>query len=381
MQQDLLNAIEIFYDSAEESEPDKKFDYNQAMTAYSKATGDTGAVISIINISGMSQIQAGSCNIPHDALAVWQEPFECPVRDKIFRFAPLAPEHVPLLRRTFVPDSEFFGSAIHERAYKPWGHHCDGGSRITVHNNEFVMLGFVRHREQREVDAEILTSMALLNRHLQRAINLHSRISKLEQTLLLSSKALDLIEFGLVLYGQDSKPVYVNSSARIMFGDRQGIELTKSGLSIGNNQTAEQYTNLLENLFRPQLPIEERQGGVVSVPRKSGNGAYVITLVPINPDINTNGISGAAFIFDPEKKKTTAASLFKQTYHLTNVEAELAQNLVLGESLETIAENRNVTYNTMKSHLHSVFSKTETNRQAELVSLLLRSVAGLNLEP
>lgn len=50
-----------------------------------------------------------------------------------------------------------------------------------------------------------------------------------------------------------------------------------------------------------------------------------------------------------------------------------------GESLDEVARKRDVSYDTMKTHLHSIFSKTNTNRQVDLVSLLVRSIAGFKL--
>ncbi len=71
--------------------------------------------------------------------------------------------------------------------------------------------------------------------------------------------------------------------------------------------------------------------------------------------------------------------MFVSSYGLTQSEAEIAHALVLGGTLDEVAVTRGISRNTAKSHLHSIFAKTSTNRQSELVSLLLRSVAGINL--
>ena len=55
-------------------------------------------------------------------------------------------------------------------------------------------------------------------------------------------------------------------------------------------------------------------------------------------------------------------------------------SLALGGTLEEAAVRRSVSRNTVKTQLHSIFAKTDTNRQSELVALLLRSVAGINLQ-
>jgi DNA-binding CsgD family transcriptional regulator len=66
-----------------------------------------------------------------------------------------------------------------------------------------------------------------------------------------------------------------------------------------------------------------------------------------------------------------AASL-QEIFGLTKAEARLAVRLVCGETIEDIAEEHNITVSTARVQLKSVFAKTGTSRQAELVALLTR---------
>jgi DNA-binding CsgD family transcriptional regulator/PAS domain-containing protein len=65
----------------------------------------------------------------------------------------------------------------------------------------------------------------------------------------------------------------------------------------------------------------------------------------------------------------------RQLYRLTPAEARLAAALASGATLEQIAAAHRVTQATLRSQLRSVFSKTGTSRQAELVRLALRGAA------
>ena len=59
--------------------------------------------------------------------------------------------------------------------------------------------------------------------------------------------------------------------------------------------------------------------------------------------------------------------LLCSVYDLTAAEAELAALLCEGETLAAAADFRGVKLNTARTQLKQVFSKTRTNRQAELV--------------
>ena len=59
---------------------------------------------------------------------------------------------------------------------------------------------------------------------------------------------------------------------------------------------------------------------------------------------------------------------------LTPAERRLVSRLVLGKSLRTVSSELNITYETARSTLKSVFQKTGTHRQAELIVKLLSMV-------
>jgi DNA-binding CsgD family transcriptional regulator/PAS domain-containing protein len=73
----------------------------------------------------------------------------------------------------------------------------------------------------------------------------------------------------------------------------------------------------------------------------------------------------------PGNAPTVRTGLQNQ-WGFTTAEAQLAQWMMQGLSLAQAAERGGVTINTMRTHLRSLFDKTQTRRQAELVRLLLR---------
>ena len=62
----------------------------------------------------------------------------------------------------------------------------------------------------------------------------------------------------------------------------------------------------------------------------------------------------------------------KTHYRLTPTEIGLAEALFHGETLRDFAEARGRSFNTVRNQLKSVFAKTGTNRQSDLVALIAR---------
>jgi len=81
------------------------------------------------------------------------------------------------------------------------------------------------------------------------------------------------------------------------------------------------------------------------------------------------------FLTDPEVQPNISAPILGELFGLTDSEARLARALAEGSRLDEAAETIGVTVSSARTYLKQVFSKTETNRQAELVQLILTSPA------
>jgi DNA-binding CsgD family transcriptional regulator len=79
----------------------------------------------------------------------------------------------------------------------------------------------------------------------------------------------------------------------------------------------------------------------------------------------------AVFVADPEDAPALDVQLLRDWYGLTPAEARLAALLASGLSLREIVERLGIAANTARTHLKSIFGKTETRRQGELIRLLL----------
>ena len=77
------------------------------------------------------------------------------------------------------------------------------------------------------------------------------------------------------------------------------------------------------------------------------------------------------FITDPDKPQEAPAELLQRLFGLTPAEAKLLERLVEGESLKNSAILLDISHNTARSQLRSIFEKTGTNRQAALIRLVM----------
>jgi DNA-binding CsgD family transcriptional regulator len=80
-------------------------------------------------------------------------------------------------------------------------------------------------------------------------------------------------------------------------------------------------------------------------------------------------------LFDEIRAEPPGTAAWRTRYGLTPAEVRVAESLAAGLSVRAIADRHGVTYETARTQLKAVLSKTGANRQSELVSLLMREQA------
>jgi len=188
--------------------------------------------------------------------------------------------------------------------------------------------------------------------------------------------ALDQFSFGVVIVDQDCQIVLCNSVGRKFL---HGSGLLKNI----NGKLASAVRN------EPLMSVLDQCLG------KAGNPAEPAAYSTHDPETETTiqivGIpqyasgSGAertasVIICDSSLRTAVPSHLYKSLFGLTEKESRLAHALAGGLTINDYCEKVCVTPNTARTHLKSIYRKTSTNRQAELISLLSRLYINLPVD-
>jgi DNA-binding NarL/FixJ family response regulator len=87
-----------------------------------------------------------------------------------------------------------------------------------------------------------------------------------------------------------------------------------------------------------------------------------IDLVPPNRSV--------VLLLDRDTRPLPNPALLQHMFGLTNAETQLLISIACGYTLLEIARSRKLCRTTIRSHLASLFAKTETSRQSELIALI-----------
>ena len=173
--------------------------------------------------------------------------------------------------------------------------------------------------------------------------------------------------------------VLLDERGRVMraTGTALAIAAGNDGLTISNEQlrcaVVAEDAALRQAITRALAPASA--SGAVRVTRGSGRQPYILVIYPLPRRRRMLApLEGAAIvkIVDPGQRDRDLRALLIQAFALTPREAEVANLLHDGHSIESLASAARMAMPTARLHLRRIFEKTGTTRQSELVALMAR---------
>jgi DNA-binding CsgD family transcriptional regulator len=282
-----------------------------------------------------------------------------------------------VVSRGELSESEFY----RDFARKVGSYHLVGATfRISAQST--CTIGVHRAEGRAPYGEDDRRNLRRLVRHLQRSLAFSAARA---QTSLQDAAARE------VLHHTNLGAFVLDSNCRILFASEQAERLlargdafvVKSGrLTAVSPEATSRFRALVTGAIETNAssPGASSQNG-----GDGGSGAMLIDrperlpiTVLVSPfrwpraSLPVLGHCALVLLTDPETASLDTA-LLCELYRFTPAEAVIAVAIAEGWPPEDIAMRLRITPNTLRSHLKSLFQKTDTHRQAELAALLLRA--------
>lgn len=217
---------------------------------------------------------------------------------------------------------------------------------------------------------------------LQRVVRLYLVIGESERQRRIAEYVLETSGVGVILVDSAGSVVTVNAAAEAIMAQTHVLHI-HGGQLHAQRQTDQQL------LLRHIREKSEQQSANDAVPGcyaafallRDDHPLPVTVMVrpgpPFGPVSAPLRRTATVILRDPARRLGLASPDLEQLFGLSPAEARLAQLLADGLSTEEAALQLGVSRNTVRSQLQAVFAKTGTNRQGDLVRLLLSSAATL----
>lgn len=238
---------------------------------------------------------------------------------------------------------------------------------VATNKNDMAWLHIGRTSQQGPFEASQSTLLESLHTHLKRSLALWQRIHQAEDQKVALEAAIDKLAIGTVMLDGEQRVISTNDAADRIFNSNNCLGLRHQKLKA---QDADINVQLQDLLSREAQPGDT---DALAIPRAEGLplGLLVRRFTPQR----AGAAASMVYLSDPSDQHTAPQQLVSRLFGLSPSEAKLATLLAEGKTLAEAAADMHISEGSARSYSKRIFAKTGISRQAELVRLVLKSVA------
>ncbi|MEJ2801474.1 hypothetical protein WAE61_06310 [Comamonadaceae bacterium PP-2] len=218
---------------------------------------------------------------------------------------------------------------------------------------------------QRELGRQTFTPqerllMQAVQPHLRNALNLRQQLAQQQTEALITQSALNALTFPLLVCSAQGLIVTQNDAAS------QWLSMRGSPPFNTPAYLPASVRNLLGRACGHQ--VETATAGALVLPDTS-----VLVVLPFAPALGVHVRDALALVAvqGPQWRVPAPGSLLRTLFGLTPAEIRLVHHLIQNdEPLPAVAEQLQLSLNTLRTQLRAVFQKTHTRRQSDLLRLM-----------
>ncbi|WP_308464618.1 helix-turn-helix transcriptional regulator [Acinetobacter bereziniae] len=241
------------------------------------------------------------------------------------------------------------------------------------------MLIAVQTSEQRQpLTQDELGFLDKLLIHLKRVVEIQRSIYEFSNKAIMGYTLIDKLAQPIVILNLSGQVVHQNKAAKCILETNNIIQIEKSYLKLPMPYMQVLKRNLkeIEIAFKKQNDLNQSffEDGCIKIVDQMGEVFYIFaTLLITDQELKAFGIRPSIMLtlYSPTYAPNIDAHLLSAAFNLTTAESKVALSLLDGFLLKEIAQKNHVNIDTVRKQLQSIFKKTDTNRQSELMKLLL----------
>lgn len=207
----------------------------------------------------------------------------------------------------------------------------------------------------------------LLMGHFSQAIKIAKRIVDVDEQHNIVLSLLDRMPVALVLVDSMARVIETNDLADEILTSEGGLTVKSNILDSGAGNNKRLF-NAIDDMSKHEPALTRGQS--LSITNEQTQNNIMLFIAPLKQTSPKQQASVAIFISQRKSLPLSLSGEFSEHYELTNKEIIVTEQLVRGLSVQEISDEACISEHTVRSHVKSILKKTDTSRQAELVSLV-----------
>lgn len=261
---------------------------------------------------------------------------------------------------------------------KPQEDITGGGGAILHKDNSrmFIVGGNIRSKDSEKLEARWMRLLELITPNLRHAFELSRTLGGLRLEKAIAEQSFVSRETAVAVLNANGLIVYSNPLAQTMLESGTLVRLAPNGTFCF---TERKFRNTLNQALSSLVIRDANVFASFPTHDEFADNSYVCSLTRFDPSSLDSAPLGANFGFSQPcllltlakiNRAPDIANILTSTFGLTPAEANVACLLTNGQTLQEIANQREVSLHTVRNQLKSAMSKTEKRRQVDLSKLI-----------
>jgi DNA-binding CsgD family transcriptional regulator/PAS domain-containing protein len=279
----------------------------------------------------------------------------------------------PVANTELFPNDELRQTRIYDGWARPQG--ISDLVRVALDKSATSNAFFGVFRSEREgiVDDDLRRRIGLIAPHVRRATLVGSAMERKTAEAAALADALDGVSAGMFLVDAGGRIVHANASGQAMLDERCVLRAGGSRLAAVAVDADRELNQTLALAGGGDAAVGVKG---IAVPLTARDGErHVAHVLPLSSGERRRAGAGyaavaALFVRKAELEMPSPPEAIARLYKLTPTELRVLLAVVEVGGVPEIADALGIAEGTVKTHLHRLFAKTETRRQADLVKLV-----------
>lgn len=309
----------------------------------------------------------------------YEATFEQLYIDKYFKINPVFPTATffdverSLTLTDCLPREEFCRTQFAREWIAPQGYVDIRFSNIEKTSNSSAVFSIMRHHTLGFADDEMCHRFALVVPHIRRAMLIGKVIDLHKMEAAALADTCDALMSGMFIVDGTGRIVHANISGFAMVAEANLLRAPNGRLTANDPAAGQALLDIFTAAEGGDAALGRRG---VAVPLTARNDErYVAHVLPLTSGARRKagvsyGAVAAVFVRKADLDMPSAPVAVAQQFRLTPAELRVLFSVVEISGISEISDVLGISEATVKTHLHHVFEKTGTDRQADLVKLV-----------
>lgn len=268
-------------------------------------------------------------------------------------------------------DEELESTEVYRSFLGPRGIHYGAAMVIEKSTRRQVLLSFGRPKEFGRVGNREKLLLNSVGPHIRRVLRAQANSSAADRLSRAGVALFEYLNAGIAVLARDGRILVSNGLWAEAVAGLRSVRDHNGHLAFKDAIVQSQLSRLLSTSNpNPAAWTTSIREPHLTLPR-------LLLMLPLAPPSEgapaVDEPAVALLVVDLHRLPVLDEGVARSCFGLSGAEAAVATHLVRGEALSEIATSLSVSHHTVRSHIKSIFAKTGTRRQADLLSLLVRS--------